>query len=131
MRPGVRRVHLVSLGSQVCALGVVVLIQGGWVHCCARVVGFIRVCRVAPRGSSGSSAFVAFIWVRPCGRRFIRGRWVHCGAPWSSSDSSEVAAFIGVHPGVGRFHPGSLGSLGCTVVVVGFVRARWVHWGAA
>ena len=27
-----------------------------------------------------------------------------------------------------RVYPGSLGSLGCTLMVVGFIRGRWVPW---
>ena len=29
-----------------------------------------------------------------------------------------------------RIHPGSLGSLGCDLWVIGFIRCRWIHWGA-
>ena len=56
--------------------------------------------------------------------RFVRGRWVHWGTPWGR-----------------RVHPGQLGSLGCALGVVGFIRGRsvcalgvirgrWVHRGA-
>ena len=42
---------------------------------------------------------------------FIRGRWIHWGAPWGSSGSSGVTGFTGMCPGVRRVHPGSLASL--------------------
>ena len=34
-----------------------------------------------------------------------------------------------VLPGDQRVRSGSLGSLGCTLGVVGFLLDRWVHWG--
>ena len=48
----------------------------------------------------------------------------HGGASRSSgfAVSSSVAGLIGVRPGVRRVNPGSLGSLGCKLVVVGFNR---------
>ena len=59
MRPVVRAVHPMSLGSLARALGVVGFIQGRWVH------------SFAPLGSLGSSMDVWFSWV--C----LWGRWVH------------------------------------------------------
>ena len=44
--------------------------------------------------------------------------------------SSAVPGFIGVRSGVRRFHPGLLGSLGCALGIVRFIRGRWVHRGA-
>ena len=35
-----------------------------------------------------------------------------------------------VRPGGRRVHPGSLGSLGRALGVVGFIRGNWVNWGA-
>ena len=32
-----------------------------------------------------------------------------------------------MHPRCRRVRPGSLGSLGCALGVVGFIRGRWVH----
>ena len=78
---------------------------------------------------------------------FIRGHWVHKDSPWRQSGSSGVAGFTGIRTGCRRFHPGSLGSLGCAlgaIVVhpgslgslrcallsIGFIWGDWVHWGA-
>ena len=57
----------------------------------------------------------------------IRSRRV---APLGSLGSSAVAEFIGVRPSVLQVHQGSLGSLGCALVVIGFILCCWVHWGA-
>ena len=43
--------------------------------------------------------------------RFIRGRWVHWGAPWGSLGSSGFAGFIDMRPDGRWEHPMSLGSL--------------------
>ena len=74
---------------------------------------------------------------------FIRGRWVHSGAPWGVLGLSWVvgvtqvrSGYRCVHTGFSSLHadrwihPRSLGSLRCTMVVVGFIRGRWVHSGA-
>ena len=37
---------------------------------------------------------------------------------------------LGLAPGGRSVHPGSLGSLGGALVVVGFIRSRWVHPGS-
>ena len=55
---------------------------------------------------------------------FIRGRWVHRGAPWVSSSSSRVAGFIGVRPEGRSIHPGLLGSSRYTLRVAGLIRVR-------
>ena len=57
---------------------------------------------------------------------FVRGRWVHLGAPWGTSCSSGVA---GMCSWGHRIRLWSIGSLGCALVVVGFVLDRWVHMG--
>ena len=78
--------------------------------------------------------------MRPGSRR------VHWGAPWGSQGSSGVAICICVRQ---EGHPGPLGSYGCALgavgfirnrlrvvavialVVVGFIQCRWVHCGAS
>ena len=50
------------------------------------------------------------------------------GYATGTSDSFGVAVFIGVRPGGCRLRWGWLGSLGCSLVVIGFVRGRWVHF---
>ena len=59
--------------------------------------------------------------------RFVRGRWVHWGAPCGTSGSFGVVEFIGVRSGGRRVRSGSLDSYLCALGVVGFVRDRWVH----
>ena len=69
---------------------------------------------------------------------FILGRSVHLGAPWGSLCSSGVVGFTPVRPGCRCVHPWSLGSLGCALLVVGFIRGgtqvcpggSWVHPGS-
>ena len=46
---------------------------------------------------------------------FIRGRWVHWGAPCVSSGSLGLVGFIRVRPGGRLVHP---------IGVVGFIRVR-------
>ena len=104
VRPVGRRVLPGSLRSLGCALGVFGFIQGHW---------------VPPWVSSGSSGVAGFIVVHS-GRRL--------GVPCGTLGSSKVAGFTGVHPGCRRVHPGLLGSLGCPLGIVGFIRDRWVHW---
>ena len=95
-----------------CALGVVDFMRGRWVH------------SGAPWGSSG---VVGVTRVRP------GVRWVHPGAPWESLSSSGVVGFTLVCAGGRRNRLrsldslGSLGSLFCAVVVVGFIQGLWVH----
>ena len=109
VRPGGRCVLLVSRGSLECALRVV------WCRC---------VHWGATWGSSDSFAVVGLILVRS------GGLWVHSGSqgslgcPLVSSVSSRVAGFNQVRPG-GR--SGSLGSLWCALMAVGFIRGRWVY----
>ena len=58
---------------------------------------------------------------------FICVRWV---AHWRSSGLSRVAGFIGVRRVCCRFNPGYLGSSGCALIVIRFIRGRCVHRGA-
>ena len=125
--------------------GVVGFILGHWVHWGAPLV------------SSGSFGVTGFTGVLPGGRRvhpaslgslvcalgfagFIKGHWVNWGVPWGTSGSSGVIVVAGdprVHPGslgslgcplgCRRVLPRSLGTLVCALVVVGFIRGRWVH----
>ena len=44
-----------------------------------------------------------------------------------SSGSCNFVGFILVLPGRGRIHSALLGSFGCALVVVGFIRVRWVN----
>ena len=64
---------------------------------------------------------------------FVRGHWVHWGAPLWSSGSFVVDNLIEVHRGGHQVYPGSLDSLGCALGVVGFIRGCGVHcdapWG--
>ena len=99
IRPGGSRVYPRSLVSLGCARGVVGFIKGRWIHWCA------------PWESSGSSGVAGFIGVRPL----------------LSSGSSGVTGFIVVCPGGRRVHPGSLGSFGCTLEDVWFIRGRCIH----
>ena len=102
--------------------GVVKLL--GSLECAQRVVGFIRGRWIhwgPPSVSSCSFGFVRVIRVCPGGRSV---------APRGSSGSSWVAGFIEVRPGGRRGRSESLGQLWCALVVVGFVRVRWVNWGA-
>ena len=126
----------------------------GSLECALAVVGFIQ--RV-PCGSSGASGDTGLTGVRTWSRPVHPHRWVHWDAPWGSSGSSGIARFTGMRPGVRRgqwfhwserwrspesfgivsfirvclggrrIHSGSQGSLGCAL---GFIRVRWVHWGA-
>ena len=83
-------------------------------------------------GSSGSSGGAEFIEVLPGGRRVRPGLRVHWGAPWDSSGSSAVGGLIGMRPGCRRVRPGSLGSLGCALWVVGFIRVNCgAPWGSS
>ena len=58
---------------------------------------------------------------------FIRGSWVHWGAPWWSSGSFRVAGLIGVFAEGHPVYHVTLGSFGCVLWVVGFFRGGWVH----
>ena len=115
---------------------------GGWVHSGGPCVsfglcvvdGFNRLCPGVHWVHPGSLCSL------PCAEvvigfiGYILVRCVHSCAPMGSLGSSGVAGFTLVHS---RCHPGWLGSLGCTLGVVGFIRVRtrvcplgrWVHSG--
>ena len=97
-----RRVHPGSLGS----------------------LGRVKVHWSAPWWSKCSSGLAVFIGFAPGFAGFIQGCWVHWGAPGGSSGSSGV---IVVRTGDRRVILVSLGSLGCALWVVGFIRGRLVH----
>ena len=61
---------------------------------------------------------------------FSWGRWVLRGASMWSSRSSWFAAFIEVRSGCRWDHPGSLGSLGSSLGLIGFILCCRVHWNA-
>ena len=63
-------------------------------------------------------------------RRILLGRRVHWHTAWASLGSFGVAGFIGVRPVYRWIRSGSLGSMGCALGVVGFVRGLWFHWEA-
>ena len=84
MRPGCRQESLGSLG---CALELAGISWGG----------------PSVRPWSLETALVV-VWL-------VRGRWVHCCAPWGSSGSFAVAGLIRVRYGGRRARPGALGSL--------------------
>ena len=142
-RPGGRRIRPRSLRSLGCVLVVIGFIRGRWVHrssplCSSgsyRADGFIGVRPGACQFHAGSlvvglTAVTGNICVRPEGLVLILGRWVYWGAPTGSLGSSGVTGFIGVHPWSCRVCAGSLGSWGCALGVVGFIRGRRVHWNA-
>ena len=86
------------------ALGVVGFIHGDWFQSGSTkvstgVAGHIGVRTVDHR--------VGVVW-------FVRGRWVHLGAP-----------------GGRRVLPGSLGSLWCAIGIDGGIRGRWILWNAS
>ena len=56
--------------------------------------------------------------------RFMRRCWVHLSVPWPLSGSFGV---IRVRRGGRQAHSLLLGTLGCTVCVVGFIRGRCLH----
>ena len=59
--------------------------------------------------------------------RVVRLNWGHWDPPWGSLDLFGVVGLIRARP-VGRWiHSVSLGSFGCALGVVGFIRVRWVH----
>ena len=92
------------------------------------VVGFVT-CRwvrwVALWWCSGSFGVAGFIGVRR------RVRSVNLGSALVVVvGSCGLVGFIGVHPGGREVRSGSLRSLGCALVVVGFVRGCWVYLGA-
>ena len=89
------------------------MVDSGSFGCFLGVVGFIR----------GRFGVVAFIMVRLVVVGFIRGRWVHSGAlsfgvirvlPWGRS----------VHLVAPLVHLGSLGSFGCVLGIIGFIRGH-------
>ena len=130
--PGGRRVHPMSLGSLGSALGVVGFIRGRWVYC-----GALRASSRCDLEVYCSSAIAGFIVVHPGGRSV---RWVAWCAYWGLLGTSGVTGFMGVRPWGRLVHQGLLGSLGCVLKVVvfiwcapwvnGFIRVRYVYWGA-
>ena len=58
---------------------------------------------------------------------FIRGRWVHAGAPLGLMGTSCVVGFSRVRAACICVLPVSLGSLGCALEVAGFIRGLWVN----
>ena len=125
VRPRGRWVHVMSLGSLGCVLGVVGFIPGRCIRsgapwrffCSSGVVGFTCV---SPRGH----------WVHPgslgsfgCALGVVGFVWGHSRAPWMSLDSFGVVRFTRVRR---WFNPESLGSLLCAQCVVEFVRGHWV-----
>ena len=130
-----RWVHHGSLGF----LGVVLIVRSRWIHSYApwgllRSTGVVRftrertVVRWVHAGSLGSSGSALGYALGVVG--FIRGCWVHSGAPWGCFGVSGVDGFTRVCPGGRCVHPVSLGSLRCAKAVVGFNLGRWVHSGA-
>ena len=107
-----------SMSSLRFCLGVVGFIQGCWVHS-----GSLS-------GSLGSSGFAWFTRVRPGGGWVHTVFCVHSGSAWGSLGSSWLFGFTRARTGGRRVHPCSLGSLGYALVVVGFIRGRWVHSGS-
>ena len=95
-----------SFGSLGCALAVVAFIRSIWVH------------SGAPWGSLGSYRVVWFtpvrLWVR---LGSALGALPSCG----SLSSSEVVGFTRLRHGGRSVHLGSLGSLSCALVIVGFI----------
>ena len=75
------------------------------------IAGFMRMHSDVSRGWCDSFRFVGFTWARPGARRVIRVYSAYCGAslPWSAD---------------------SLGLFGRALGGVGFIRVRWVHFGA-
>ena len=88
----------------------------------------------APWGSS--RVYLRSLGSLRCALGFIWLIQVHWGSSRGSSGISAVAGFTRVRRGVRRVHQRYLGSLGCTLLVVGFIRERCVHrgrrvhWGA-
>ena len=98
------------LGSSGYALVVVQFIRGRCVH------------RGALWESSGSSLGSSRCALGT--EKLIRGRWVQLDAPLWLSASSGFAGFIRVCTCGRRIHTGSLGSLGCALGNVAFIRDR-------
>ena len=116
VRPGGPLIHPGLLGSLVCSLRFV-----GFVG----VVGFTRVrpgSRSVRLGSLGSLWCALRVVGIVCGRWIRWGRWVHSFVHWWSLVSSKFFGFTRVHSEGGWVHPWCLGSLGCAVGVVGFIR---------
>ena len=140
---GIHRARLWSLGSLGCTLGLIGVRPGRvrWVH--RGAVGVVR-CRLTDIGRVRSRSMGSF----GCALGvigYVRGDWVHWGAPWGSLGSFVVAGFLGERLGGSPVRSGSLGSFGCTLGVFGFalpgvrrvrsgslcspcVRGRWIHW---
>ena len=108
------------------------------VHACVRWVHPWSLCSLGlalvSLGSLGSLGFVLGVV------RFMQGRCVHSGSRSGSLGSSGVVRFTQVRAGGvgftsvragGRWvHPGSLGSVGFALGVVGFIRGRWIPSGS-
>ena len=118
VRPGGRRVRLVHWVRP----GSLLDRSGGLTGCALRIAGFF-LCRwvhwVAHWLSSGLFGVTGFIGKRPGCRRVRSGLWIHLVR--SGSLGSLVCALE---------CSGRLGLLGYALRVVGFVRDRWVNWGA-
>ena len=113
---GGRWVFPESLGSLVCAQGVVGFIRDHWVHTGSHCGSLgsswvVGVHSDAPSGSLGSSGVVRYTRVRPGGRRFHPG----------------VVGFTLVTPDCVLAHPVSFDSLGCALGSVGFIRFFGVY----
>ena len=75
------------------------------------------------QGFLGSSGDAGFVGVRSGGRQALTGvAGFIGGAPWRSPGPSRVDGFIVVRPGYLWVHRPLLGSLGCALGVVGFIR---------
>ena len=77
--------------------------------------------------------FIRDRWVHKVRTGVVRlnwDRWVHSRSPWVSLGLSRGVRFTRIGLGGGRVYPGSFGSLGFALVVVGFIRSHWVHSGS-
>ena len=107
-----------GIGSLGCALSIVGLVRGHWVH-----LG-------VPLRKSGLFGFAGFIGVCPGGHQDCSGSMGSLGCAVVSSYSFEVDGCIWVRCGGRPVRSVCLGSLGCAPVVVSFARNLWVFWEA-
>ena len=141
MSPMGHWVHPGSLGSLGCALVVVGFV---WGHSCAPWVsldsfGIVRFTRVRPAGRWFHPESWGSLLCAQCVVEFVRGHWVlsslgssgslgvYSGATWRSLGLSGVVGFTRVRSGGRWVHPGSLGSHGFALWIVGFILGRRVH----